>query len=258
MLTSTQNPLVKNIRKLHAAKERHSQQLCLLEGTHLLQEACAVGYPLEILCVTPTWQQQHSALWETAISKCDRVELVSDEVIKAMATTVNPDGVIAIAPRLAFPQPPIPAPLTIVLSTLQDPGNLGTIVRTATAAGASGLWVSQDSVDLDHPKVLRASAGQWFRLPMGTSQNLEQLIASYQAQGVQVVATTSHTDSSYWEVDLRRPSLILLGNEGAGLSDKLIQRADVRVKIPMQAEVESLNVAIAASLILYEAKRQRR
>jgi TrmH family RNA methyltransferase len=257
MLTSTQNPLVKQIRKLHSAKERHSQQLCLLEGTHLLQEACAVDYPLVILCATPTWQAQHSDLWAIALDKCDRVELVSEEVIKAIATTVHPDGVIAIAPRLALASPPIPANLTLVLSTIQDPGNLGTIVRTATAAGADGLWVSQDSVDLDHPKVLRASAGQWFRLPLGVSHDLRSLVASYQQQGVQVIATTSYTDKSYWDVDLRHPTLLLLGNEGAGLSDELLDLADLRVKIPMQAGVESLNVAIAASLILYEARRQQ-
>jgi TrmH family RNA methyltransferase len=230
--------------------------LCLLEGTHLLQEAYAVDYPLTILCATPTWQTNHPELWDFAVDRCDRVELVSPEVIKAMATTVNPDGVIAIAPRLALPTPPIPANLTIVLSTIQDPGNLGTMIRTATAAGANGLWISQDSVDLDHPKVLRASAGQWFRLPMGVSGDLRELITRYQQQGVQVVATTSYTDTSYWDVDLSRPTLVLLGNEGAGLSKDLTSLADARVKIPMQAGVESLNVAIAASLILYEARRQ--
>jgi RNA methyltransferase, TrmH family len=256
MLTSTQNPLVKEIRRLHNAKERREQQLCLLEGTHLLQEAWAVDYPLSIVCATPSWQAQHSELWEIAIDKCDRVELVSEEVMKAMATTVNPDGAIAIAPRLAISLPPIPAQLTLALATIQDPGNLGTMIRTATAAGAKGLWVSQDSVDLDHPKVLRASAGQWFRLSMGVSNNFAALVTSYQQQGVQVVATTSYTDTSYWDVDLRRPTLLLLGNEGAGLSEDLINLADVRVKIPMAEGVESLNVAIAASLILYEARRQ--
>ena len=158
---------------------------------------------------------------------------------------------------MALKKPPIPANLTVVLSTIQDPGNLGTMIRAAAAAGVDGLWVSKDSVDLDNPKVLRASAGQWFRLPMGVSDNLAELIASYQRQGVQVVSTTSHTKISYWDADLRSPTLILLGNEGAGLSQDLAALADLQIKIPMVPAVESLNVATAAALILFEVRRQR-
>jgi RNA methyltransferase, TrmH family len=265
MLTSTQNPLVKQIKKLQSAKERREAQLFLVEGTHLIQEACAVNYPLATLCYTPDWQNRHPELWSIALGICDRVESVSDEVMKAISTTVNPDGVIAIAPRMALTAPAIPfgsaqgtpADLTIALSTIQDPGNLGTMIRTATAAGANGLWVSQDSVDLDNPKVLRASAGQWFRLAMGVSDDLHALVTKYKQQGVQIVSTSSHTETSYWEADLRSPTLILLGNEGAGLSLDLVALADVQVKIPMDAAVESLNVATAAALILYEARRQR-
>jgi RNA methyltransferase, TrmH family len=265
MLTSTQNPLVKQIRKLQGAKERREQQLFLVEGTHLIQEALAVKYPLMTLCCTPKWQANHPELWAMAIESNEprteslrpRVELVSEEVMKAIATTIHPDGAIAIAPRLAQSPPTIPANLTIALSTIQDPGNLGTIIRTAAAVGADGLWVSQDSVDLDNPKVLRASAGQWFRLTMGVSDNLAQLVTDYQRQGVQVLSTTSHTETSYWDVDLRQPTLILLGNEGAGLSAELSALADLRVKIPMQSDVESLNVATAAALMLYEVSRQR-
>jgi RNA methyltransferase, TrmH family len=257
MLTSTQNPLVKHIRKLHSAKERRETGLFLLEGTHLIQEAIAVKYPLMTLCCTEQWQKHHPELWSIAHETCDRVESVSEEVIRAIATTVTPDGVVAIAPRLAIPTPPIPANLTIVLSTIQDPGNLGTLIRTAAAAGADGLWTSQDSVDLDNPKVLRASAGQWFRLAMGVSANLAELITTYKQRGVRVIATTSHTDTSYWDIDLRSPTLILLGNEGAGLSAELAALADVRVKIPMAQGVESLNVATAAALMLYEVRRQR-
>jgi RNA methyltransferase, TrmH family len=257
MLTSTQNPLIKQIKKLHNPKERRETQLFLLEGTHIIQEACAVGYPLQTVCCTPTWQERHPDLWSIVADNCDRLESVSDEAIKSIATTVNPDGIVATAPRLAIAKPPIPANLTIVLSTIQDPGNLGTIIRTAAAAGVDGLWISQDSVDLDNPKVLRASAGQWFRLAMGVSDDLAALVTSYQQQGVQIVSTTSHTQTSYWDVDLRSPTLILLGNEGAGLSQDLLALADLRVKIPMSASVESLNVATSTALILYEARRQR-
>lgn len=257
MLTSTQSPLVKLFKKLQTARDRRETQLFLLEGTHLIEEACAVNYPLQTVCCTEKWQEHHSELWSQLIGTEARVELVSDEVIRSIATTVNPDGIVAIAPRLALEQPPIPARLTLVLSKIQDPGNLGTIIRTAAAVGVDGLWVSQDSVDLDNPKVLRASAGQWFRLAMGVSDNLPELIASYKQEGVQIVSTTSHTQTSYWDVKLTKPTLILLGNEGAGLSEDLAALANLQVMIPMSVRVESLNVATAAALMLYEVRRQR-
>ncbi|MBN4006193.1 RNA methyltransferase [Nostoc sp. LPT] len=256
MLTSLQNSLVKQIRKLHSTKERHKQQLFLLEGTHLLEEACAVNYPLETVCCTPEWQVAHPSLWEEACSRCDRAEIVSREVLDAIATTVQPDGVAATAKR-SQRQTQLPfTGLALALETVQDPGNLGTMIRTAAAAGASGLWVSGDSVDLDSPKVLRASAGQWFRLATAVTEDLKTTVQQSQQAGMQVVATLPDATLTYWEVDWRKPSMILLGNEGAGLSADLAAIADRQVKIPLSPGVESLNVAIAAALMLYEAQRQ--
>jgi TrmH family RNA methyltransferase len=257
MLTSLQNPLVKQIRKLHSAKERHKQQLFLLEGTHLLEEACAVNYPLVTVCCTQEWQANHPILWQEAMARCERVEIVSGDVLSAIATTVQPDGVIATAKRdYSLKQVPFTG-LVLVLETLQDPGNLGTIIRTATAAGASGLWLSADSVDLDNPKVLRASAGQWFRLAMTVSSDLKTTVQTAKNAGMKVIATSPNATFTYWQVDWSQPSLVLLGNEGAGLSPDLTSLADLQIKIPTNPEVESLNVAIAAALILYEAKRQK-
>lgn len=259
MLTSTQNPLVKQIRKLHQSKERREQHLFLLEGTHLLEEACAVSYPLVTICCTPEWQERHHQLWEQACQQSERAEVVSPEVLKAMATTVQPDGIVATArpPLTSNSEKLLQTSLGLVLETVQDPGNLGTIIRTAAAAGAESLWLSADSVDLENPKVLRASAGQWFRLPMTVSPDLTADVSQYREQGMQVVATLPTATLTYWEIDLRRPTLILLGNEAAGLSPQLSRTADVQVKIPLSPGVESLNVAVTGALILYEAQRQR-
>lgn len=264
MLTSTQNPLVKLIKKLHTVKGRREQQLFLLEGTHLLEEACAVDYPIRTVCCTPEWQEHHQQLWQEVVSKCQRAELVSPEVLKAIATTVQPDGVVATAQRYLTSESehqqkvPLLNSIGLALETLQDPGNLGTIIRTAAAAGAERLWLSTDSVDLDNPKVLRSSAGQWFRLPVTVSPDLKDVVCHCQTQGIQVVATVVNAPVSYWDIDLQRPTLILLGNEAAGLSADLTSLADQQVNIPLASGVESLNVAIAASLMLYEAQRQRR
>lgn len=257
MLTSLQNPLVKQIRKLHSSKQRREQGLFLLEGTHLLEEACAVNYPLVSVCYTTEWQLTHQQIWQQACNQAERVELVSPEVLKAIATTVQPDGVIATAKR-SNSQKQIPLTgLALALETLQDPGNLGTIIRTAAAAGASGLWLSEDSVELDNPKVLRATAGQWFRLPMAVSPDLTKTVQECQQAGMQVVATLPTAQLTYWEVNWQHSSLILLGNEGAGLSTELAALADLQVRIPLSSGVESLNVAIAAAVMLYEARRQK-
>ncbi|MDF5730521.1 MAG: RNA methyltransferase [Rhizonema sp. PD38] len=257
MLTSLQNPLVKEIRKLHSAKERSKQQLFLVEGTHLLEEACAANYPLVAVCSTPDWVAAHPVLWQKAVEGSERGEIVSGEILKAIATTVQPDGVIATAKRRDRLEDLPFTGIVLALEAVQDPGNLGTIIRTASGAGASGLWIGGDSVDLDSPKVLRASAGQWFRLPMALSSDLKSTVLSARQEGMQVVSTLPSATLTYWEVDWCKPSLILLGNEGAGLSPELAAIAQYQVKIPLSPIVESLNVAIASALMLYEAQRQK-
>jgi RNA methyltransferase, TrmH family len=268
IITSVQNPLVKQIRKLHQAKERHQRALCLLEGTHLIQTACLVNYPLQLVCCTEAWQQRYPQEWvqvEQAV-RLHRAELrwVSPEVLAVMATTHQPDGILAIAPR-PTPAPAAIAPpsLGIVGEYLQDPGNLGTIIRTGVAAGCDRIYLSANSVDFDHPKVLRASAGQWFYLPMHTVEDTSALLRQWQTPSdqrpqVQIIATTPKAQLDYWDLDLTKPTVFLLGNEGAGLSAEVMTLATHQVKIPVAPEVESLNVAIATALLLYEAKRQRR
>lgn len=262
MLTSLQNPTVKQLRKLQQPKERKKQAVLLLEGTHLIEAACEVSYPLQVLCYTESWQQRYPDIYRMAIAQADRIELVSLDVLKSIASTITPDGVIATAPKRNVWESLSSAPsdnasLSVMLETLQDPGNLGTIIRTAAAAGCEGIWLSPDSVDLGHPKVLRASVGQWFRQPMATV-DIGAKARQLKAEGVQIIATTASADLDYWQLDLRQPTAFLMGNEGAGLSNELMDCASVAVKIPVAPVVESLNVGISTALLLYEAKRQRR
>jgi RNA methyltransferase, TrmH family len=261
MLTSLQNPTVKQLRKLQQPKERRAQGVLLLEGTNLIEAACAANYPLSMVCYTEAWQQRYPQLYHQALAQAEQVELVSPDVLKSIASTVTPDGVVATAPRRnawqeAASQPGAALSLGILLETLQDPGNLGTIIRTAAAAGSDGLWLSDDSVSLENPKVLRASVGQWFRLPMATGDLIEKAQQLAQ-QGVQVVATATTAEQDYWDLDLVKPTVFMMGNEGAGLSTQLMSCASVAVKIPVMPTVESLNVAVSTALLLYEARRQR-
>jgi RNA methyltransferase, TrmH family len=256
MLTSQQNPLVKQLKKLHRAKERQEQQLFLLEGTHLVEAACLANRSLATICCTPEWQQRYPTLWRKLEQRSQRIELVSQDVLRSIATTIEPDGIIATVERASTPLPQF-TNLGLVLQTIQDPGNLGTIIRTAAAVSAEGILLSADCVDLDHPKVLRASAGQWFQMPMKASSTLILDLSNYQQHGMQIVATLPTATQSYWQIDFQKPTLLLLGNEGAGLSADLAALADHQVTIPLSPGVESLNVAIAAALMLYEVKRQR-
>ena len=255
ILTSIKNPLIKQIRKLHRSKERHKQNLLLIEGTNLIEAACQADYKLDTVFFTERWRENHQSLCRGIASQFN-TQAVSLEVLKAIATTVNPDGVVAIAPRPAIAKSASIHKLGIALERLQDPGNLGTIIRTAAATEVDSLWLSSDSVDFYSPKVLRASTGSWFSVPVTTNQNLRQLAMEQQQRGVQIIATTSRSTQTYWELDFSRPSLLLLGNEGAGLPTELIDLADEVVTIPVAERVESLNVATAAALLLYEARRQ--
>lgn len=255
MLTSVQNPLVKAVRKLHQAKGRRLQQQFLLEGTHLVQEARRTGYSLDLVCYTESWEQRYPALLAQLVHHSHRLQLVSEPVLAAMATTVHPDGVIAVAPQRPSPSMALNR-LGLAFETLQDPGNFGTIIRTAVAASVDGLWLSQDSVAPDHPKVLRASAGQWFQMRMAVIPDLRQQVQQWRADQVQVVATCLTAAIPYWAIDFRRPTVILLGNEGAGLTADLQAMATLQTTIPMAVGVESLNVAISTALLVYEAQRQ--
>lgn len=255
IITSRQNPLVRSIRRLHHRKYRQGH--LLLEGTHLLQEALAAGYRLSVVCYTSAWQAKQSpTFWQQVVHRSDRAVEVSEEVLTALCTTTTPDGVVAVADHTPLPTLPLQR-LGLCLVTLQDPGNLGTIIRTAAAVGVEGLLLTPDCVDMTHPKVLRASAGQWFRLPMQTVSDSLATLKAYQAQGWQIVVTLPTAPLIYWQANFRQPTLLVMGNEGQGLPPAYQDLNFTALRIPQEPNVESLNVAIATAVLLYEVYRQR-
>lgn len=257
MLTSLQNPLVKEIRKLQKPQERHRQNLHLLEGTNLLEVASQVNYPLVTVLATELWQKKNYSLWQILQTQAQRVESVSLDVMKSLATTVNPDGVIATAYRDSRQsQPPDNFRLGLVFDRIQDPGNLGTIIRTSVAMNVDFIWLSGDSVDLDNPKVMRSSVGEWFKIQAKVENDLVSLVKKYQCQGYQIIATSLEGEKTHWQIDFTKPTILLLGNEAQGLSWELASLATENVKIPLNNGVESLNVAIATAFLLGEYQRQ--
>jgi len=258
IITSKQNSLIKQVRKLHQSKERKKQNFLLLEGNNLIVSSINIGYEISYLFCTVKWKERHQQFWQSIITQKIAVTLVSEEVLASISTTVNPDGVLAIATRQQTSMPNLQnITLGLIVERLQDPGNLGTIIRTSVATKVDALWLSQDSVDFEHPKVLRASVGEWFNLPMTTSPDLEKVILQAKQNGIQIIATVPRSKQTYWELDLTKPSLLLIGNESSGLSLKILALADLQIRIPLANQVESLNAAIATSLVLYEATRQR-
>ena len=269
-LTSLRNPLVKQFRELGKGnKQRREQGLFLLEGTHGLIEALTTGYPIEIVCLTASWGQRHSDLFEKITEVVPRWEIVSGEVLGAMATTQNPDGVVAALTYPNLSVQPIKSAATksdshlgsvhlgLGLECIQDPGNMGTLIRSAVAVGVTEILLSSDCVDITNPKVLRATVGQWFRCNFTVVDDFSATLRNYQSQGIQILGTAMTGKSSYWEWNFCEPTMIVMGNEGNGLSAAVLALADSTVFVPLADGVESLNVGVCGSLLLYEGLRQR-
>ncbi len=263
LISSRRNPLVRQWRQLHELKGRREQGLLLLEGTHLLQEALRLGLRPQAVVATDDWVQRNPAS-AAALWSCGGLQRVTADVLAALATTRHPDGV-----AFTLPTPP-PAALDgadpsgglwLLLDTIQDPGNLGTLMRTALAARVRALWLVEGA-DPFQPKVLRASAGAALELPIwrGDRSTLAAHLAQVRARGpLQLVATLPPAAGAgpYWQLDWTRPTVLMLGSEGAGLAPELLNLASHRVTIPHSPAVESLNVAVAAAPLLLERQRQQ-
>jgi len=255
VITSRHHPIVKEFRE--AAR---GGDLMLLDGWHLLTEAVNVGIIVETLavCGPPTADQQ--TVIDRASRANARVVEVSGAVLNALSPVNSPTGVVATGRKpLTVAADMLTPPPALVLAGLgiQDPGNAGAIIRSAVAAGATGVMVDEATADPWGWKALRASMGGVFHLPVIRLRNPLATLSDWRSTGVSIVAAVPRDGVAMYDRDLRRPTVVLIGGEGPGLTADVIAAADARVTIPMNGGVESLNVAVAAALILYEAQRQR-
>ena len=251
LITSRRNPLVKQLRQLHTASGRREAGVLLLEGTHLLQEVLRHGLSLQQVVFTQRWGETHANLLVQIPPWLQQP--VSEAVLMAVATTVHPDGVVAtaITPQARWPRQPR---FLLALDHVQDPGNLGTLLRTAVAAEVDGVVLAQ-SADPWQPKVLRAAAGASFILPIRQVPNLEPVLVEAHGQGLRTMATCVAGSVPYTRLDWSLPSLLVLGNEGSGLSTAVVSRCQISISIPHSEAVNSLNVAVAGALLLFERLR---
>ena len=256
LITSRQHPIVKEFRDL----ARGAGPLMLLDGWHLLGEAAAARVVVEKIAVSgPPTAHEQRIVDRLRRDGAQLVE-VSGTVLNALSPVNSPTGVVATAriPSISSPSVLAPAPaLVLAAMGLQDPGNAGAIIRSAAAAGATGVVLDELSADPWSWKALRASMGSAFHLPVVRSRAIGALLDECRHAGVRIVATVPRGGDSMYEVDFKTPTAILLGGEGAGLPDAILGSADQRVSIPMHSATESLNAAVAAAVLLYEARRQR-
>ena len=253
LITSRDNPLFKRLKKLaESARERRDTRTTLLDGEHLI-EACldAGGRPLVLL----HGESCAAAVLQKFAARCEGVKTValSDSLFAELAPVDSPTGILAEVAWLN-PAPRDGTPLVLLLEDIQDPGNLGSLLRSAAAAGATLAVLSKGCHDAWSPKALRGGQGAQFVLPMLLRTDLTHWM---QSEKLPVWALALGGEQTLFDVDLAGPAAILVGNEGAGLSEEVLQLATARVHIPMPGKVESLNAAAAAAIALFEAVRQR-
>lgn len=264
MITSMSNPRIKEVVQLQKkSRVRNQMGVFVVEGIRMVREAPPDR--LVQVYMTEEFFDRHGAELPEGIVP---PELVSPQVFTHISDTRTPQGVLAVVRQKKRQESEIlcldaqgkcSVPVHIlILDNLQDPGNVGTIFRTAEAAGVTGIYLSNDSVDIYNPKTIRSTMGAVFRMPFAYVDSVPETIRKLQEQKVQVYAAHLKGKRTYDAEDYTIPTAFLIGNEGNGLRKEVADCADTWIQIPMQGEAESLNAAVAASILMFEVSRQRR
>ena len=257
MITSTSNARVKELVQLQKkSKVRNEQGVFLVEGVKMYQEIPQEQLVKVYVSETFADKQKEEI---NRLKDRRKLEYLSDHVFQYVSDTKTPQGILCVVRQSTYCLEDIleaeDAHL-LVLDNLQDPGNLGTILRTAEGAGVTGIIISKESVDIYNPKVIRSTMGAIFRVPFVIADSLPEVIFQLKQNGVSVYAGHLKGDVFYKQ-DYRDGSAFLIGNEGNGLTDEITALADHKIKIPMKGKVESLNAAVSATILMYETMRQR-
>jgi len=253
MITSAQNAFVKKATGLKQRKNRDSTGLFIIEGEKFVNE------------VPDDWDCEfviaESFSGDTSRYECRaEVRFVSDVVFRAISDTVTPQGILAIVKRKEHGfefLDGVAQPFILLCEDMQDPGNLGTLLRTADAAGCDCIVLTKGSVDVYNPKVLRATAGSVFHIPVIERVEIADVISQLQERGIRVLAGVPTGGNPAHKINLAPPCAIMIGNEGRGLSCEALEFADEAICIPMPGRTESLNASTAAAMLIYEAVRQQ-
>ena len=261
MITATSNSQIKNIIQLMTkAKFRREQKTYIIEGIRMFLEV-----PKELLIKAYVCENSMAEADNRVKEILENVdyELVSEKVFKSISGTVTPQGILAIVKMKEYSFDELiikdkKSALYMILEDIQDPGNLGTIMRTAEATGVKALIMSKGTVDIYNPKVIRSTMGTIYRVPFIYVENILDATEKMKIKGINIVAAHLKGNKWYDEISYIEETAFIIGNEGNGISDVLRDKADILMKIPMEGQVESLNASVAASVLMYEAYRQRR
>lgn len=257
MITAASNSRIKRLTQLNQkAKMRKTEDVFVVEGLKMFLEA-------------PADRVREIYVSESFLERCtcrERLEevgyeVVADSLFQKISDTCTPQGILCVVKQFHYNMKELlqkERPLLLVLENIQDPGNLGTMLRTAEGAGVDGVIMSRDTVDIYNPKVIRSTMGSIYRMPFLYTDDLPDAVEALRRAGVNVCAAHLKGKQMYTQVDYCRGSAFLIGNEGNGLREETAQRADTYIKIPMEGSVESLNAAVAGAILMYEASRQRR
>jgi RNA methyltransferase, TrmH family len=254
-ITSLQNPRVKHIVKLREKRQRDRDGLMLVEGFYDLEMALASGLKPQTIFIAPDLADE-----KLPAGVDTEILTVSRAVFEKMSYRDNPDGWLAVFPIPVHSLDSLvlsSSPFLILAESVEKPGNLGAILRTADAAGVDSLIVCDPRTDVYNPNVVRASRGTLFTVPTVQATNQEAL-DWLKSKNIKILAATPHTDFLYSDLDLSQPIVIAVGTEDVGLTDFWMQNADIQVKIPMMGKVNSLNVSTSTAILAYEVVRQRR
>lgn len=236
-------------------------QQIALEGPNLVREAIRAGLNPVVIFYTGDYFESEGNKWLSDLDSSVKQLELPLALFKKIANTENPRAVAAIMsfnPEKSIKVCAGSMQLVLVLDRIQDPGNMGTIIRTAAAADVDAIYYTSGSVDPYSPKVLRSTAGTIFSIPTKLCREPLELINNFKLENMQLIAADANSDQAYWSADFRQPTVLIIGNEAAGISPELNSKADFRLAIPLAENVDSLNAAIAAAVILYEIIRQRR
>jgi TrmH family RNA methyltransferase len=260
-ITSLQNPRVKTLVKLRERRDRDEAGLFLVEGYREIRRALEKGVRPKELYFSPEWflGENEPALIEQARQAGAQLFELSKDAFAKVAYRERPDGLLAVAPqwKRGLADLTLAAnPFLLVVESIEKPGNLGTILRSADAAGCDAVIVCDAVTDIFNPNVVRASTGVLFSVPIVVAESTA-VHAWLKENGIRTAATTPHTANIYTQTDLRGPLAVVMGSEQYGLSDFWMKGADVLVRIPMAGQADSLNVAMATIITLFEAVRQR-
>lgn len=261
-ISSIQNPLIKEIKLLTQKKHRDGFGKFIIEGFKLIHDAIEFGAEIETILIDDKIKETHEVKKIIRFATQTKIILgfVTEKIIKELSDTVQPQGIIGIvkSKKSEIDEDSIEnKTLFIMLENIQDPGNLGTIIRSCEAAKIDGLILLKGCVDLYNPKVIRGTMGAIFNLPIYFTDNSEGILHKLKKSGFKLFGTTIDAKKNYFDLDLTKKTVIIFGNESKGLSEEMIDRVDNLIKIPMLGKINSLNVSQSVGIVLYEALRQR-